>query len=688
MSKDEVSVGIDLGTTNTLVCINKNSKLKCLKFAHSEMLPSIVYVNEDGSFDVGAVAQSKGLLDPKNRIKSSKTWMGDFNKKWTCNGKILSPTDVAREILIEVKKNVIKRLKCDEDTKINAVITVPVYFNSNQIDETRKAGQQAGLNVMRIVTEPMAAAIAYGTELDLNKKIFVVDLGGGTFDISILQCDSDNNSYANLELAGDKRLGGDDFDEVIYKYFISILEEDLGLDLSTQEASKLDYKEYNSMVSRLKNEAEQTKKELSDVESREIIIPNLFTYRGKEYNFETCLTRDKFNELADGLYKKISNITRELIEKGNIKVSEIDRVILVGGSCYIPRIREDIEKIFGNKVYSDMDLSTLVTKGACIVANSQSGIETVNISDIISHSLGIEVFSNGRNKLEKILVKNRKYPCKEKKLFTTNSDYQEVVQINVYEGEDKDNLDNDELYGSFILEGIEKAKKGVPQIEVEFEFDESRILKVTAKDLKTNSSKNVVMRKGEKIAIEQNQKPIDFLLLFDSSGSMSGTPIEQANQAATKLINEMIDFSCHRLGIINFDNEASLVCNLTNDKNKLKYSLDSIKANGCTNMYRAVELAIKNLNEDSKEKVIILLTDGAPYGEDGLNSDSNIIKICKEAQNNGIRVVCIGVGQGVNKELLERISSVSDGRRDYYGIDNMVQLTETFKRIIMSITTK
>lgn len=688
MSNDEIRVGIDLGTTNTLVCVNKNSKLKCLKFSHSEILPSIVYVNEDGSFDVGAVAQSKGLLDPKNRIKSSKTWMGDFNKKWNCNGKILSPTDVAREILIEVKKNVIKRLKCDEDAKINAVITVPVYFNSNQIDETRRAGQEAGLNVIRIVTEPMAAAIAYGSELDLNKKIFVVDLGGGTFDISILQCDSNNNSYENLELAGDKRLGGDDFDEVIYKYFISILEEDLGLDLSSEETSNLGYQEYNSMVSRLKNEAEQVKIELSDVESREVLIPNLFTYRGREYNFETCITRDKFNELADGLYKKINNITKNLIEKGNIKVSEIDRVILVGGSCYIPRIREDIEKIFGKKVYSDMDLSTLVAKGACIVANSQSGIETVNISDIISHSLGIEIFSNGKNQLEKILVKNRKYPCKAKKEFTTNSDFQEKVQINVYEGEDKENLNNDELYGSFVLEGIEKAKKGVPRIEVEFEFDESRILKVTAKDLKTNAIKNVIMKKGEKVNINENQKPIDFMLLIDSSGSMSGTAIIEAKEAANKLIDEMIDFNSHRLGIINFNTEATLISNLSNNKNGLKNSVNSISATGCTNMYRAIELAMKNLNDESREKVIILLTDGAPYGEGWLNSDSNIIKICREAQENNIRVVCIGVGGNVKEDLLERVSSVSDGKRDYYGIDNMIQLTETFKRIIMSITTK
>ena len=368
----EIFIGIDLGTTNTLACYLKNGKPELIRFSGKTLLPSVIYVGEDGNIIVGKNAKKRGVFDPLNVIRSSKTYMADAKKTWTVGGKTFNPTEVATEILKEVKQTTLKKLHCPPDTTVNAVITVPAYFNGNQKDETKKAGVTAGLNVLQIITEPMAAAVAAVRDLGLNEKIFVTDLGGGTFDISVLEADQANSVYRALDLDGDRKLGGDDFDKLIYDYFISIIQDDLGLDLSTQKNSGLDYNEYYSMTGRVLDEAEKAKIDLSESTTCDVSILNLFHYNGKNYDFNIEFTREEFDDICKPIFDKITSRIKKFIDSSDkFKVSEISTIILAGGGCYIPGVREEVEKIFGKKVVdTQFDLSALKVIGACYVAES------------------------------------------------------------------------------------------------------------------------------------------------------------------------------------------------------------------------------------------------------------------------------------------------------------------------------
>ena len=441
----EIFIGIDLGTTNTLACYLKNGKPDFIRFSGKSLLPSVLYVDEDGSIVIGKNAKKRGAIDPLNVIRSSKTYMADAKKTWKIGGKTFNPTEVATEILKEVKAQTLKKLKCPPDTTVNAVITVPAYFNGNQKDETKKAGAAAGLKVQQIITEPMAAAVAAVRELELNEKIFVVDLGGGTFDISVLEADQVNHVYRAIDVDGDRKLGGDDFDKIIYDYFIGIIQDDLGLDLSSQKKSGLDHNEYYSMTGRVLDEAEKAKIDLSDSTSVEVDIPNLFYYNGKNYNFNIELTREEFDNICKPIYDKIiSRITKFIETSDKFKVSEISTIILAGGSCYIPKVREEVEKIFGKKADSQLDLDTLVAIGACFVAESINGGLAFQPKDILSHSLGVEVLSpNGKKMiLSKILKKGEEYPCEFSKVYTTAQNNQTTVPIYIYEaGDDAEDVE-------------------------------------------------------------------------------------------------------------------------------------------------------------------------------------------------------------------------------------------------------
>lgn len=511
---EEVFVGIDLGTTNTLACYLRRGRPNFIRFAGSgEMLPSVLYVDDEKKIFVGEKAKQRGIIDPVNVIRSSKTYMADFEKTWTVHGKNFTPTKVATEILREVKRQIIKKLRCGDDAKINAVITVPAYFTANQKDETKKAGVAAGFNVLQIITEPMAAAVAVVHELGLDEKIFVVDLGGGTFDISVLQADQKNRTYRALDIDGDRKLGGDDFDALIYNYFIEIIQNETGLNLSTQKKSSLEYNEYYSMRGRVLEAAEDAKVALSEQEAYTADLMNLFQYDGKNYDFSVTLTREKFNEICQPLYEKISSrINKFIAESGKFKPDEIGTVILAGGSCHIPKVKADVEKIFGKRTDTQLDLGTLVAVGACFVAETFSGVKTdastegeqppEKFEDIISHSLGVEVLaSDGVSKvLSKIIRKGDVYPCEKTKLYTTTMDDQTTIPIYIYEaGSDCENIadiDAHEFYGDLLLEIEDTAPAGVPVINVTFKYDKSGTLEVVARDENSGVNKSIKIKKG------------------------------------------------------------------------------------------------------------------------------------------------------------------------------------------------
>jgi len=469
----KLEIGIDLGTTNSVVGYFNNGKIEYLKFKREEVLPSVV-LYQNGKVTVGEIAKKKSVSYSNNYISSSKTFMGDNEHIWEIEDRKFTPTDVAAEILKEIKKSLEK--KFPGLSEIHAVITVPAYFKSTQIDETKKAGEMAGLIVKQIITEPVAAAIAYGFEDEVNQKLFIVDIGGGTFDTAILKVT--NKDFETLAIDGDRKLGGDDFDKHILEFLLKHIRKEKGVNLSSQAKSGLGETEFYRAKQTLILESEKIKKELSEYDKYDIEIPNLFS----GYNLTTSLTRNEFENLSKSTFDKIKMIIKRTLDDPQYETSDIDKIVLVGGSSKIPAIREFITEFFGKNPFSDKPLDKLVAMGATIVAQNN---ETVQIRDIISHSLGVELVGN---KFSPILKKNQRYPLAVSQTYTTTADYQESVDINVYEGEDEDDVNNNDFYGGFSLSNIEQAQAGVPQIEVTFQFDINRILKVTAKDLNTKSS--------------------------------------------------------------------------------------------------------------------------------------------------------------------------------------------------------
>ncbi|MBT3280432.1 Hsp70 family protein [Candidatus Woesearchaeota archaeon] len=468
----KAQVGIDLGTTNSVASYMNHGKIEYIKFRNKESIQSVA-MYQNGKFIVGDKAKKKANLYPENYIKSSKTYMGDISKTWNIEGREFSATDIAKEILLEIKSAIGKTIS--NTTEIEVVITVPAYFTSSQIDETKKAGEAAGLIVKQIITEPVSAAIAYGFEDDINQKIFIVDIGGGTFDTAILEVK--NQVFNTLSIGGYNNLGGDDFDLKILNILLNYVRKNEGVNLSSLSKSGLDNETYSKVYQSLLHKAEEAKVELSEHNKVEVSIANLFD----NYNLELTITRLEFEESADDILYKIKKEINTTLEDANLNPNEINKVVLVGGSSRIPAIRDFIIDIFNTTPYSDKPLDKLVAIGAAIAATDEN---TVQINDIISHSLGIEIVNE---RFSPILIKNSKYPVSLAKTYTTTDDYQEIVNISVYEGED-DSINNNKLYGGFELSDLEFAEKGVPQIEVTFEFDKNRILHVAARDLNTNST--------------------------------------------------------------------------------------------------------------------------------------------------------------------------------------------------------
>ena len=473
----KMNIGIDLGTTNSVVSYMENGKIEYIKFRNRESLSSVVLF-QNNKFIVGEKAKRKSVVYPNNYIKSSKTYMGT-GKQWIIEGMSITPTDVAKEILEEIRKTIKKEFS-DID-EIEVVITVPAYFTSSQIDETKKSAQLAGYNVKQIITEPVSAALAYGFEDKIDQKIFIVDIGGGTFDTAILEVK--NQTFNTLAIGGDNKLGGDDFDKILLDMFLKYIRRDEGVNLASFNKSGLDENSYYKAFQMLSAKAEETKIELSENDNVEVSIANLFD----NYNFEMNITKELFELEALFLLKKIKREIEKTIEESNLKISTIDKIVLVGGSARIPAIRNYVIEVFKKTPYADKPLDKLVAMGAAIAVSEENSIK---IRDIISHSLGIRIIGD---RFSPIILKNSRYPLSKSERYTTTCDYQEAINIRVYEGEDENNIKNNFYYGGFTLKDIQDAKKGVPSIEVTFEFDKNRILHVTAKDLNTNSTNKKIL---------------------------------------------------------------------------------------------------------------------------------------------------------------------------------------------------
>ena len=658
----KLDIGIDLGTTNTVVAYFDNGQIEYLKFRREESIPSVL-LYKDGKITVGEQARRRAIQYSANYIQSAKTFIGDSRKSWTIDDKTFTAKNVATEILKSIKENLLK--KFPDLTEIQTVITVPAYFTSNQIEETKKAGEEAGFTIKQIITEPISAAVAYGFEDEVNQKLFIVDIGGGTFDTAILQVS--NRDFKSLAVSGDRKLGGDDFNNHILEHIINFIKKDHGINMSSHSKSGLAEDEYRTAYQTLINKSEAVKKELSEYEDIEMEIPNLFS----GYSLKTKLSRAEFENISSISIKKVQRIISKTLSDSGFTSSDIDKVVLVGGSAKIPIIRDFVTKEFGNNPFSDKPLDKLVAMGAAIVAHEEN---TVKIRDIISHSLGVELVND---KFSPILKKNEHYPISTTQTYTTSMNFQQSVDINVFEGEDETDVNNNDFYGGLSLDNIEQANAGVPQIEVTFEFDKNRILKVTARDKNSGSSKseNIEIDKGSKKKITPDVKPFDIALVIDVSYSMCGYPLEKATEACNLMVSEMIDLSIHKVGLVEFDSYANTLSYLSNKKNNLQNSISHLSCKGGTDIADGLrETRQEVLAKAENSKLAILVTDGG-------SSETPAISQADIMKQENIRIVAIGVGHGVNQRLLENIAS----NGDYYQIDSIDELAKIFETISSSL---
>ena len=480
-------IGIDLGTTNSVACTMKDGRFAFLDFRRTDLLPSVL-LYQGGKMTVGNAAKRKREAYPKNYISSSKTHMGEREALWTIEDRSFTPTDVAAEVLSEIYRAAKKFFANDEP--IEAVITTPAYFNPLQNAATQDAGEKAGFLIKQILAEPIAAALAYAMDdCHPGEKIFVVDLGGGTFDVTLLKVVS-GNEFEVVWKDGDNHLGGDDFDAAILELMYREIRISTGVDLSEPEGSGLPSDDYAKAVQKLRAEAERCKCKLSEAEATEASVPSLFPYRDGRYNFSLEITRQEFLDEASLAVNKVKNTVRHFFDADGIEATkdDVDRVILVGGSARMPFVHEFVTSFFRKEPYADKDLAKLVAMGAALKADDN---DTIILRDRLTNSMGIELV-NDRYAI--LLPKGTPYPCDnadapdDERIFTTVRDYQERIDIEVYVGENKENVKKNLHYGGFPLEGIERAPEGVPQIEVIFSFDQSQILHVHARDLKTGAS--------------------------------------------------------------------------------------------------------------------------------------------------------------------------------------------------------
>ena len=520
------TIGIDLGTTNSCVAVIEGGEPVVIANAEgARTTPSVVAFSKTGERMIGQVAKRQAITNPDRTISSIKREMGTDHKV-TIDGKHYTPQEISAMIL--------QKLKADAEAYLgepvtSAVITVPAYFTDAQRQATKDAGKIAGLDVKRIINEPTAAALSYGIDKEEDQKIMVYDLGGGTFDVSIIEMGDGVQEV--LATAGNNRLGGDDFDKRIMDWIVGSFKVSDGIDLSGDKMA----------MQRIKEAAEKAKIELSGMTSASINLPFITADASGPKHLDLTLSRAKFNELTADLVESTMGPVRQALSDSGLSINEINKVLMVGGSSRIPAVQEAVKKLIGKEPFKGINPDECVAIGAALQAGVLGGeVQGLLLLDVTPLSLGVETMGGV---MTKIIERNTTIPTKKSQIFSTAADGQTQVEVNVLQGEREFARDNKQL-GLFKLDGIAPAPRGIPQIEVTFDIDANGIVNVSAKDLGTGKEQHITITSSSNMSKEDIDKAVKAAEQFAEEDKKRREEVEMKNNAenmcyaADKLISD------------------------------------------------------------------------------------------------------------------------------------------------------